>query len=150
MAESSFSTPEMKPASSSEAALMRLKILLPSQVFLHQEGVARIVAHTDSGSVGLLPRRLDCVLRLMAGIMSYQVDGGSLTYLAVSDGILVKTGGDVRVSAHRVVGGVDLGKLQAAVRDEFSRYSERQEKVRAVMAKLESGVIRRLLELRHE
>ena len=47
---------------------MRLKVILPHQLFLEQTGVKRIVLDTTSGSLGILPRRLDCVATLVPGI----------------------------------------------------------------------------------
>ena len=40
---------------------MKLKVLLPFQVYAEIDGVKRIVAETPQGSFGLLPQRLDCV-----------------------------------------------------------------------------------------
>ena len=39
--------------------------------------------------------------------------------LAVDEGVLVKAGADVRVSARRAIGGADLGRLRDAVAREF-------------------------------
>ena len=53
---------------------MKLKVLLPFQVFAEINGVTRIVAETPQGSFGLLPHRLDCVAMLAAGILTYETD----------------------------------------------------------------------------
>ena len=104
--------------------VMNLKILLPFQVFAEKTGVSRIVAETHGGSMGLLPHRLDCVAALAPGILTYQNEGESETYLAVDEGILVKTGLDVLVSVRNAIGGTDLGQLHAAVEREFLTVSE--------------------------
>ncbi len=125
---------------------MRLKILLPHQVFAEIDGVQRIVAETPHGSFGLLPQRLDCVASLAAGILAYETEAEGEVYVAVDEGILVKAGSDVLVSVRNAVGGMDLGELRATVEQEFANLDENEKQLRAVLAKLESGFVRRFAE----
>ena len=129
---------------------MNLKILLPSQIFAEKTGVSRIVAETHEGSFGLLPHRLDCVAALAPGILIYENETEGEVYIAVDEGILVKTGFDVLISVRNAIGGKDLGQLREAVEREFLNLNERERDVRSVMAKMESGFIRRLVEFQHE
>jgi F-type H+-transporting ATPase subunit epsilon len=126
---------------------MNLKVLLPFQIFAEKTCVSRIVAETREGSFGLLPHRLDCVAALAPGILIYETEADGEVYVAVDEGVLVKTGLDVRASVHNAIGGTDLGQLRAQVEREFLNLDEREKSVRSVMAKLESGFIRRLVEL---
>src|ERR1700722_19432986 len=87
---------------------MHLKILLPFGIFAEKAGVSRIVAETREGSYGLLPHRLDCVAALTPGILTYQTESEGEVFVAVDDGVLVKTGPDVLVSVRRAIGGADL------------------------------------------
>jgi len=130
--------------------LMNLKILLPFQVFAEKTGVSRLVAETCEGSFGLLPRRLDCVAALAPGILVYETEADGEVYVAVDEGVLVKTGLDVLVSARNAIGGTNLGELRDSVEREFLKLSEREQSVRSVMAKMESGFIRRLVGFHHE
>ena len=130
--------------------LMSLKILLPFRVFAENTGVSRIVAETREGSFGLLPHRLDCVAALGAGILTYETEAGGEVYLAVDEGVLVKTGMDVLVSVRRALLGTDLGRLRSSVENEFTKLDERDQSVRSVMAKLEAGFLNRLARLQHE
>lgn len=129
---------------------MKLKILLPFGVFAEKSGVSRIVAETSRGSFGLLPRRLDCVAALTPGILSYETAAEGEVFLAVDEGVLVKTGPEVLVSVRRALGGADLGQLRDAVAQEFLDLDEHEQSVRSVMAKLETGFLRRFATLRHE
>ena len=129
---------------------MNLKILLPFEVFAEKTGVSRIVAETREGSFGLLPHRLDCVAALAPGILIYQLEGQGEVYVAVDQGVLVKTGPDVLVSVRRALGGTDLGHLRDAVAQEFLTLDEQEQSVRSVMAKLETGLVRRLVAFQHE
>ena len=120
--------------------LMNLKILLPFQIFAEKTGVSRIVAETREGSFGLLPHRLDCVAALAPGILTYETEADGEVFVAVDEGVLVKTGPDVLVSVRRALGGTDLGQLREAVEQEFLTLDEHEQSVRSVMAKLEVGI----------
>ena len=129
---------------------MHLKVLLPFQVFAENNGVSRIVAETREGSFGLLPHRLDCVAALVPGILIYEDEAENEVYVAVDEGVLVKAGLEVLVSVRNAIGGTDLGQLREAVDREFLNLNQREQNVRSVMAKLESGFIRRLAEFHHD
>jgi F-type H+-transporting ATPase subunit epsilon len=129
---------------------MHLKILLPFRIFAEKSDVLRIVASTHEGSFGLLPHRLDCVAALGAGILVFETEAEGEVYIAVDEGVLVKTGSDVLISVRNAIGGMSLGKLRAAVEEEFLHLDEQEKKVRSVLAKMESGFIRRLAEFHHE
>jgi len=133
-----------------QPTLMKLKVLLPFEVFADKTGVSRIVAETREGSFGLLPHRLDCVAALAPGILTYQLGAEAEVYIAVDEGVLVKTGLDVLISVRNAIGGTDLGQLHAAVDREFVHLNEREQSVRSVMAKMESDFISRLAEFHRE
>ena len=133
-----------------QPARMNLKILLPFKIFAEKTGVLRIVAGTRDGSFGLFPHRLDCVAALMPGILIYENEAEGEVYVAVDEGVLVKTGADVLVSVRNAIGGMDLDKLHEAVEREFLNLNEREQSVRSVLAKMESSFIRRFAEFHHE
>jgi F-type H+-transporting ATPase subunit epsilon len=129
---------------------MRLKILLPFQVFADKTGVSRIVADTSEGSFGLLPHRLDCVAALVPGILTYETDADGETFVAVDEGVLVKIGPDVLVSVRRAMAGADLGRLRETVEREFLILDDQEKSVRSVVAKLEGDFIRRVAGLHND
>jgi F-type H+-transporting ATPase subunit epsilon len=128
---------------------MNLKILLPFQVFAEKTGVSRIVAETREGSFGLLPHRLDCVAALAPGNSDLQTKRSGEVFVAVDEGVLVKTG-DVLVSVRNAIGGTDLGQLHAAVEKEFLTWTTNEQSVRSVMAKWKADFMRRFAEFQHE
>lgn len=130
--------------------LMNLKVLLPFGLYAEKDGVRRIVAEARQGSFGLLPHRLDCAAGLVPGILVYENDEESESYMAVDEGILVKTGFDVTVSVRKAIAGKDLSVLREAVENEFLNLNEQEAGVRSTMAKLETGLMRKLAELRHD
>lgn len=129
---------------------MHLKILLPYKIFAEKFGVLRIVAESRTGAFGLLPHRLDCVAALVPGILVFETDAEGEVFLAVDEGTLVKSGTDVWVSVRNAIGGKDLGELHEAVKQEFLNLDEQEKSVRSVLAKLESGFIRRFAGFHHE
>ncbi|MBZ0091351.1 MAG: F0F1 ATP synthase subunit epsilon [Sulfuricellaceae bacterium] len=133
-----------------QPARMNLKILLPFRIFAEKSGVLRIVAETRTGSFGLFPRRLDCVAALAPGILVFETAAEGEVCVAVDEGVLVKAGADVLVSVRNAIGGTDLGKLRAAVEQEFLNLAEQETSVRSVLAKLESGFVRRFAAFHHE
>jgi F-type H+-transporting ATPase subunit epsilon len=129
---------------------MNLKVLLPFQVFAEKTGVTRIVAETHDGSFGLLPHRLNCVAALVPGIFMYQTETEPEVFVAVDEGVLVKTGADVLVSVRHAIAGTDLGQLREAVEKQFLTLDDEEKSVRQVVAKMESGFLRRFATLQHE
>jgi len=118
--------------------MINLKILLPFKVFAEVNNVTSIVMETSEGSYGLLPNRLDCVSALVPGILTYETDSGT-HYLAIDEGVLVKTDQQVLVSVRNAIGGADLGKLHELIDKEFLSLHESENSLRSVMAKIEVG-----------
>lgn len=129
---------------------MNLKVLLPFQIFAAETDVTRIVAETPDGSFGILPLRLDCVAALEPGILIYETEAEGEMFVAVDEGVLVKTGPDVLVSVRQAIGGTDLTRLREDVEKEFLTLDEHEASTRMVMAKLETGFLRRFATLRDE
>lgn len=125
---------------------MRLKILLPTEVFLDQH-VTKITAEATNGSFGLLPRHIDFVTALVPGLLIFHTDQGVEEVLAVDEGILVKRGPEVLVSTRRAVRGPELGRLKRMIDEQFKAIDERDRKARSAAAKLEADLVRRFMDL---
>ncbi len=128
---------------------MQLRILLPYGPFAQVADVTRVQVLTPADSFGLLPHRLDCAAVLAPGLLAYSRAGADETHVAVDGGVLVKSGADVMVCVRHAISGADLGGLRHAVEREFLNLSEQEKSIRATLAQLESGLIRRFLELQH-
>jgi F-type H+-transporting ATPase subunit epsilon len=128
---------------------VNLRILLPFKVYADIQEVRRLVVETRSGSYGLLPQRLDCVMALAPGILTYEVAGGDDVYVAVDEGVLVKAGPQVLVSVRNAIAGQELGRLREAVEKEFLAVDEQETAVKAALARMEGDLIQRLAGLRH-
>lgn len=133
-----------------EASYIDLKILLPHKVFKEVKNVTRMVAETKDGQYGLLPNRLDCVMALEPGIFTYETEKEGEKYVAVDEGVLIKTGPTVFVAVRNAIGGTDLGKLKDSVKSEFLNLDEKERDTRISIAKLESSFIHSFEKLRKE
>lgn len=129
---------------------MRLRILLPFDVFADVPDVTRVVAETPQGAYGLLEHRLDCVAALVPGILTYESAAEGEVFVAVDEGALTKVGPEVVVSVRRALRGKDLAALHATVEAEFLTLNQSEQDLRSVMAKLETGFLRRFGEMRHD
>ncbi|WP_252736095.1 F0F1 ATP synthase subunit epsilon [Aestuariibacter sp. A3R04] len=129
---------------------MTLKVLLPHKVFSEEQNVLRIVATTPQGAFGILPNRLDCVASLSAGILVIEVDGEEEAYIAVDEGVLVKTGAEVRISVRNAMNGMGLEDLRHALEDEFIQLDEQEQKLRSALTKMESGFVQRLVAFKQD
>lgn len=125
---------------------MKLKILLPAKVLLEEE-VEKITAEAENGFFTILPRHVDFVSALVPSIFTYVASGGSEQYLALDEGILVKQGDFLYVSAARAVQGESLEVLQETVESELKVLGESEKKSRAVMSRLEADTLRRFTRL---
>jgi F-type H+-transporting ATPase subunit epsilon len=129
---------------------VNLKVLLPFRIFADISGVTRIVAESIQGSFGLLPHRLDCAAALVPGILSYETPAAGTVYLAVDEGVLVKTGAEVLVSVRRAIGALDLAALHQAVKRRFAVLDSQEREVRAAVKKMDAGLLGRLAVFQHE
>ncbi len=129
---------------------MNLRLLLPFEIFAEKSDVLRIVVETPEGSLGLLPLRLDCVVPLEPGILTYETKVGGEVFVAVDTGVLVKSGPDVLVSVHQALGGTVLTQLRDVVEQQFRSFDQQATHMRNVMARLETGILRGFSDLQHD
>ena len=129
---------------------MDLKILLPHRVFMNASNVSRVVVDTTAGCYGFLQQRLDCVAALVPGILTYEKETGGVYYIAIDEGLLIKTENDITVSVRNAIGGADIGKLREMIEKEFKSFDESERVARTAVAKLEGEFIQRIKKLRQE
>lgn len=125
---------------------MRLKLLLPTHVLLHEE-VLKVTAEGEDGCFCLLPRHIDFVTGLVPGLLSFQGVEGREQFLGVDEGVLVKCGSQVLVSVRNAVRGPDLGRLKRVIEEQFRVLDDMERKARAAAARLEADLVRRFMEL---
>ena len=127
--------------------MMALKVLLPTSVFIDQPA-RKVTAEAEDGAFTLLPRHIDFVTILVPGIFSFvPADADEPVYLAMADGVLVKRGFDVMVSARNAIRGDDLATLWQTVHEEFYKLDERERQARSIIAALEISLARQIAAL---
>jgi F-type H+-transporting ATPase subunit epsilon len=130
--------------------LMTLNVFLPSGIFASKKDISRVVAESTIGSFGLLPNRLDCLAALVPGILTYESESEGEKFVAIDEGVLIKTGPKILISVRNAVAGKGLDQLHKAVVHEFMNFNAQEKSARQVMAKMESSFIQRLAEMRNE
>ncbi len=125
---------------------MKLKVWVPTEVLLVEEAT-NVKAEAENGWFCILPRHIDFVTSLVAGILMFERPGGETAYLAIDRGILVKCGSEVCVSTRNAASCGDLGSVRQTAEEHFRRTRESEQTARAFEAKLEADLVRQLLEL---
>ena len=125
---------------------MKLKILLPSEIFIQQD-VTKVTAEAGNGSFCMLPHHIDFVAALVPGLFSFETNDGIQMILAMDEGVLIKNGQEVLVSTRNAVRGQDMGTLKQVVEEQFQELDEREKKARTAAAKLEADLVRRFMEM---
>ena len=126
--------------------MMHFQILLPTRVLIDQMA-SKVIAEAENGAFCLKPGHVDMVTSLAPGIVTWLGSEDSEQYAGVAEGVLVKSGLDVLVSAQFGVQGNDLTQLRSAVQDYFEDVDERERQALSAVARLESDFVRRFLEL---
>jgi F-type H+-transporting ATPase subunit epsilon len=124
---------------------MKLKVLMPTKIFAEEE-VAKISGEALNGSFTILPRHVDFVTVLQAGLLYYESKDGE-TFLAVDKGVLLKAGEEVLVSVKDAVKAKNLNDVRRKVEKRYQELNEKEKKSRSVLARFESDFVRRFLEL---
>lgn len=130
--------------------VLHLKLLLPFDLLVDEPEVKRMVIMTTGGSYGIWPNRLDCIACLEPGILTYETSTNEEHFVAVDEGIIVKTGEEVVVSVHNGIIGADLGTLHQAIERDFLEKRKTQNDLNTVLAKLERSFVRSFNALKNE
>jgi F-type H+-transporting ATPase subunit epsilon len=125
---------------------MYLTLMLPERILVDTP-VIKVIAEAANGSFCLLPRHIDFVAALVPGLLAFTHPDGREEFVAVAEGVLVKQGRAVQVSAIKGVRGAKLGDLRHAVREQFRQRDEQDRRAQSALARLEADFVRRFLEL---
>ena len=128
------------------AAEMKVTLRLPTRILF--EGRAELLtAVAQNGAFGILPNHTDFVTALVPSVLTLRLADGSETIFGLDEGILVKKGHDVAISALRGVKGDNLESLKDTVEDSFVQMDEDERQARSAMSRLEANMVRRFTQL---
>lgn len=130
-------------------SLMHMKIVLPFEILLEKEGVARITVETSKGSAGILPLRLDCVMFLVPGILTYQCHGNEEQYVAIDEGLLIKKGQNVSISVRQGIAQADLGTIRKTIEERLKAREKKEQHMRKTLSQLESSLVKQCIQEAH-
>ena len=125
---------------------MNLTILLPEKTYW-QGRVKKVVGEAKNGSFCLLPAHIDFVTVMATGIFYTITEEGQEVYLAINEGVLLKTGKDVTLATRNAIQCENLGSLKRQVEEDFNRIDQQDRKARQALQKLEADFVRRFLDL---
>jgi len=123
---------------------MNLRVILPTEIVV-EEAVQKVGLEAYNGRHVLLEKHVDFVTLLVPGFLSFEKLDGSEEFVAVDQGVLVKTGNKVEVSVRHAVRGGSLGDLRDKVQEEYRDLDEKERTAQSEIAKLEAGFVRRLM-----
>ncbi len=130
-------------------ATMRLRIVSPSGFSLTDE-VVKVTAEAQDGCFCLLPAHRDLATSLVPGLLEFESSTNRIRFVAVDEGLLVKTDAEVYVCTLHAVVGDDLSTLQQIVEHEFAELDDRERATRSAVARLEADFAHRFLSLREQ
>ena len=86
----------------------------------------------------LLPRHVNFVTALRAGVSSFTDDGNREQFVGHSSGLLVKSAANLRIVVANGVIGDDLPELKEVVAEHFTQTDERERQAISTIARLEA------------
>lgn len=108
----------------------------------------RLTAMAPTGAFGILPNHVDFVTALAPSVLTLQLVDGTEAIFGLDEGLLVKKGHQVDVTALRGVQGQDLATLKEVVQTSFIEMEDEERTARAALSRLEADMVRRFAELR--
>lgn len=127
---------------------MKLLLSVPTGVLV-DEDVTKVIAEADFGSFAVLPLHADTATLLVPGLLAFHRPAGQEVFVAVDHGLLVKTDRQLRVACQRAHVAGDLGTAEATVREHYRQRTESQKRARSAIIRLETEIVRRVMELGH-
>jgi F-type H+-transporting ATPase subunit epsilon len=126
--------------------VMTLHLLVPGRL-VPPRPCRKLRGQASYGSFTLLPRHLDGLIALSAGLMRCTDGDGRAIWLAVDEGLLVKQGRQVTIMTPRYGEDSDPEQLAAAVQSGLLIQDEHERRARAAMAGMEASLVRGLVRM---
>ncbi len=130
----------------SMASDMTVTLRLPTHT-LFEGQATRLAAVAPNGAFGILPNHVDFVTALVPSVMTLGLADGSEEIFGLDEGLLIKKGHKVAVTALRGVHGEDLSSLHQTVEASFIQMDEEERQARSALTRLEADMVRRFAAL---
>ena len=126
---------------------MELVICSPLQTVV-QAKIKKVSFEALDGYRTLLPKHVDFVSALGIGIITYVPEDSTPKYVACHQGIVVKQGDKVIITAQGTITGDTLEELREHIKLDFKQNEEHRKELSAAMARLELGLARGFQQLK--
>lgn len=112
----------------------------------------KLIAPTDHGFHCFLPHHADGAAGLVIGVSEILTEDQRTVFVAHGAGVLVKCGNEIRVAVEEAAASDALSDLKARIETIEARAAADAAKAGSAVARLEAGLIRRLVDLerRHD
>lgn len=127
--------------------MMQFKVFTPTGILINLP-IKKVDFEGLDGFWTLLPKHVDIVNTLTAGIVSYVTEDDKTHYVACNKGIAVKKGLEVCISTPLGIMDDDLEKLTKTIAVDFKQMEEERKEVNTTLAKLEIGLIKGMQSLK--
>ncbi|MBD3346649.1 MAG: F0F1 ATP synthase subunit epsilon [Chitinivibrionales bacterium] len=124
---------------------MKLTIMIPTGV-IYDKQIKKVTVETNNGRYTLLPNHIDFITLVVPGIIDLEQENNSHVFIAADEGVLVKQKDNVWVSLRNAVKGGELGSLQTTVDEHYRTISEKEQKNRTSIARLERDMAQSIYE----
>lgn len=124
---------------------MNVEIIIPNKTIVSKE-IDSITAPGTEGNFQILPKHIDFVSSLKAGILTLTIEGAE-EYYAINYGILVKRSNEVFVVCQQVIRGESLEELNRAVEEKLSIQSEKEKATNEILSRMEIATLKRISEM---
>jgi alternate F1F0 ATPase F1 subunit epsilon len=122
-----------------------LEVFVPSRVYRFFD-IGLVDIESVSGHLTLLPRHIDCVAELVAGLVRLRGSDEEERYLGADGGTLVKMGDRVMISTPRAVVGRELGQVHSQLEERRRERAEQAKDAQHALARLELQLARSIFE----
>lgn len=110
--------------------------------------IKKVTFETLKGFYTLLPKHVDFVSAIKAGIVRYEDENNQEKFIASHSGIIVKKGSKVTMSVQDAILSNSLEELNNDIIEEFKKSEERRKELNTAMARLEVGILRGFSQLK--
>jgi F-type H+-transporting ATPase subunit epsilon len=125
---------------------LHLIIATPAKLLIDAEDVRSLRAEDHSGAFGVLPGHADLLTVLPPSVVRWTAEDGSMSYCALSGGVLRVAGGkQVAIACRRGAIGGDLSALRGEIEAMRSAELDADRRARVEQMRLHASALRQLM-----
>ncbi|MDR2077443.1 MAG: hypothetical protein LBP39_00580 [Rickettsiales bacterium] len=123
--------------------ILNLRVYIPQKLFL-EEKIVKMHISGEEGNYTILPRHIDYLSSFSRSTMDFEKLDGEKIYLWLNQGILVKCGREIQISAFSAINGgnskPNLKKLMEHSQKNFKNLVESSRKFKTTLRNIEGRI----------